>query len=381
MNRTHHILTRLFGLLFLAGGLAGCIREDLSDCPVMPPEPEPEPTVGTLKLALTYKMHNVQENGAYIDLFGRQVRKVDVFVFDEDGYLVSRITDEAAPQFTDNYTKEIELPGGDYRLVVWGNQYDDETTHTCLDSDASLDRSHLELLALTRGSNDTRSSGDDDTPPAAPVCHIPMLTDSLFHGATPSLLTVENGREAAATIDLMKNRNDVRLVVRWKPEGQDTPCTRPEHARTVSATLTDNNARYDFLNRILPLQEPVCYLPGRFHERYDVLFHPDAEVCPTQQEHVYVADFSELRLMKDNTEARLTIRQGDHIVYERGLMELITKIEKYRTQEALDREDRYLIELEFACRGHEPESPDPDSWTAITIRVNGWNLVDRPVDL
>lgn len=359
MNRTHHILTRMFGLLLLAGGLAGCIKEDLSDCPVTPPEP----TAGTLKLALTYKMHNVQENGAYVDLFGQQVRKVDVFVFDEAGSLVSQITDEGAPQFTNNYTKEIELPGGDYRVVVWGNQYNDETAHTCLGPDACLDESHLQLLALTRGTD------------------IPMLTDSLFHGATPQPVTVLNGREQLVPIDLMKNRNDVRLIVRWREKDHTEHCTDPEHARAITAELTDNNARYDFMNRVLPLPEPVRYLAGRFHECYNPVFHPEADVYPTEQEHVYVADFSELRLLKDNTAARLRIRQGDQVVYERSLMELITKIEKYRTQEALDREDRYLIELEFECT-HQSEEPDPETaWTAITIRVNGWNLVERPVEL
>ena len=80
---------------------------------------------GTLRLALTYTMHNTQENGTYVDLFSQQVRKVDVFVFDEAGHFVQQITEEAAPKFAENYTKEIELPGGNYQFVVWGNHYED----------------------------------------------------------------------------------------------------------------------------------------------------------------------------------------------------------------------------------------------------------------
>ena len=216
MNKTHHILTFLFGLLFLSGGLTGCIKEDLSDCPppVVPPEPDPDPdpepepapTTGTLKLALTYTMHNTQENGVYADLFNSQVHKVDVFVFDEAGELVQQITDEATPTFADNYTKEIELPGGDYRFVVWGNQYNDETVHDCQGEDACLEDSHMSLLALTRSHD------------------IPMLTDSLFHGATAQPVTVVNGEEQTVGIDLMKNRKDVRVVIRWH-ERKTEHCT------------------------------------------------------------------------------------------------------------------------------------------------------------
>ena len=118
MNKTHHLLLPLFGLLLAMGCFSGCIKEDMSDCPPpVTPEPEPEPTTGTLKLALTYFMHNTQENGEYVDLFSQQVRKVDVFVFDEEGRFLQQITEETTGSFPDNYTKEIELPAGNYQFV------------------------------------------------------------------------------------------------------------------------------------------------------------------------------------------------------------------------------------------------------------------------
>lgn len=392
MNKTHHLLIPLFGLLLAVGCLSGCIKEDMSDCPppfIPEPEPEPEPTTGTLKLALTYFMHNTQENGEYVDLFSQQVRKVDVFVFDQAGQFVQQITEEAAPRFGENYTKELELPAGDYQFVVWGNHYEDETMHNCQTTDVNLDDGRMALLPLV-----SRSVG------------ISMLTDSLFHGMTAQPVTVVNGEDQTIPIDLMKNRNDVRLVVRWREEGHTEYCTHTEHAQSITAEITDNNGTYDFRNNVTDKQD-ITYQPGRFAEWYDPAFHGDARPYPTEQEHVYVADFSELRLMLDNKDAQLIIRQGDQIVYQRGLMDLITRIEKYRTQEALDREDRYLIELEFPCK-HESEEPDPDPdpdpdpepepepdpdpeptpdpepeepWTAITITINGWNLVDRPVEL
>lgn len=394
MNKTHHLIIPLLGLLLAMGCFSGCIKEDMSDCPPpVTPEPEPEPTTGTLKLALTYFMHNTQENGEYVDLFSQQVRKVDVFVFDEEGRFLQQITEEAAPRFADNYTKEIELPAGDYQFVVWGNHYEDETMHNQSEG-TLLDDGRMALCSVRNGETE-----------------IPMLTDSLFHGMTAQPVTVVNGEDQVIPIDLMKDRNDVRLVVRWREEGHSEYCAHTEHAQSITATITDTNGTYDFRNNVTDKKE-ITYLPDRFADWYDPVFHGDARPYPTELDYCYVADFSELRLMLDNKEAQLVIRQGDRIVYQRGLMDLITRIEQYQTQEALDREDHYLIELEFPCK-HEPEEPDPgpddpdepdnpdnpddpdepdepdypdypepeNPWTAITITINGWNLVDRPVEL
>lgn len=392
MNKTHQLFLLFLGLLLSAGCLTGCIKDDLSDCPINvdpepEPEPEPEPTTGTFRLALTYTMHNTQENGTYVDLFNDQVHKVDVFVFDESGRFIQQITEEAAPQFAENYTKEIELPGGDYQFVVWGNHYEDETVHNYGDITTLLEEGRMTLLQTLSRS-----------------IEIGMLTDSLFHGCTPQTVTVENGKDQVVPIDLMKNRNDVRVVVRWREKGMtEGYCQHTEHAQSITATLTDNNAVHDFLNNIVDKQE-VTYQPGRFPEWYDPFFHGERYVYPTERENVYVADFSELRLMKDNADSRLVIRNADGTtVYEHALTGpdgLITRLEQYQTQEALDREDRYLIELLFECEHEdepgpgldpdpepepEPEpEPDPepeDPWSAITITINGWNLVEKPVEL
>ena len=404
MNKTHQLFLLFLGLLLSAGCLTGCIKDDLSDCPINvepEPEPEPEPTSGTFRLALTYTMHNTQENGTYVDLFSQQVHKVDVFVFDESGRFIQQLTEEAAPQFAENYTKEIELPGGDYQFVVWGNHYEDETVHNYGDITTLLEEGRMTLLQTLSRSTD-----------------IGMLTDSLFHGCTPQTVTVENGKDQIVPIDLMKNRNDVRVVVRWREKGMtEGYCTHTEHAKDITATIIDNNTVYDFLNNIVEKQE-VTYQPGRFPEWYNPPFHGEMEVYPTEQEYVYVADFSELRLMKDNADARLVIHNtnGD-LVYDHALTGpdgLITRLEQYQTQEALDREDRYLIELLFECE-HEDEPDEPDepdgpgtdepdkpdgpgtdepdesddpdtdepdeTWSAITITINGWNLVEKPVEL
>lgn len=398
MNKTHQLFLLFLGLLLSAGCLSGCIKDDLSDCPTnVEPEPEPEPTTGTFRLALTYTIHNTQEDdGTYADLFSQQVRKVDVFVFDETGHFVQQITDETDTQFAENYTKEIELPGGTYQFVVWGNHYEDETTHNYENMDDLLSEGRMTLTQTQT----TRST------------NIKLLTDSLFYGRTLEKITINNGEDQVVPIDLMKNRNDVRVVVRWREKGMtEGYCQHPEHADNIVAILKDNNATQNFLNRIVDKEE-VNYLPGRFPEWYDPLFHGERKVYPTERENVYVADFSELRLIQNNADARLVIYKANGTkVYDHALTGpdgLITRLEEYQTQEALDREDRYLIELLFECEHEdEPDEPDDpgtdepddpgtdepddpgidptpvpeDPWSAITITVNGWNLVEKPVEL
>ena len=124
-----------------------------------------------------------------------------MFVFDEAGHFVQQITEEAAPKFAENYTKEIELPGGNYQFVVWGNHYEDETDHNYDDEADLLNEGRMTLTQTAR------------------TTEIEMLTDSLFHGCTPQQVTVVNGEDQVVPIDLMKNRNDVRVVVRWREKG------------------------------------------------------------------------------------------------------------------------------------------------------------------
>lgn len=353
MNHTHRLITFLCGVL-LAAGFCGCIKEDLSGCP----------TAGKLDVELTYTLHNTTDaDGNPVDLFAQQVHRVEVFVFDAQGRYVKTVTDDepnrsavrsSRAAHAGTYHKQIELPTGEYRLVVWGNRYDRESV-----------ASGTERLETGRVSLRQLASTDQVT----------LLSDSLFHGMTAQAVTVKNGEEQTVPVSLTKDRNDVRLVVRYRAKGQTEVSTYPIPASQTTAYLTDHNGTYDFTNAVASAQT-FTYQPGRFGPEYDKAFHGllPAGAYPTEQDYCYVADFSCLRLMKDHTDARIVVNRKGTEVYSRSLMELITKVEKYRTQEALDREDRYLIELLL-------EYDPADANTLISISINGWNVVDRDIDL
>ena len=353
MNKTHTYL--LAAVVGLASCLTGCIKEDFSDCPpeeVIPPDPTPEAN-GSLTLQLSYRMHTTQENGAYVDLFNDEVRKVDVFVFDEKGEYVQTVERVAEPLFAENYETTLTLPEGSYQFVVWGNHYHDETNHS-----------------------------DPDT----------------------------------------RNLEACRMWLTAAHEGETGYCDVPAHFSNVSARIVTYTYAGDFYNEPYLRGDSLILLPGDLQpaERYDSAFYA-GKTAPDKATS-YKADFAVMRLTPQ-TEDYLQLFQGDSLVYERPIMDFLSRVEEYRTQEGLDREDAYLIELLFACEhpGEGPDAPDPDEpgggdepdnpgggdhpgggdnpggggdpdypdypdpepeWGAlISFKVNGWNFIDREIDI
>lgn len=377
MNKT--LTTILASASFLAMTLAGCIKEDFSDCPpdVIPPDTVPEEK-GLLTLQLSYLMHNTVENGTYADLFNDQVRKVDVFVFDDKGEYVQTVEEQANALFPEDYETTLTLPEGNYRFVVWGNHFHDETDHSDPETHV-LDECRMWLTAALEGKTE-------------------LLTDSLFYGSELQPVEVVAGEESVVPIDLMKVRNDVRVLVRWREKGQkEGYCSVPAHFSNLTAQIVTYTMAGDFYNNPLTPRDSLILLPGDFSPsaRYDSVFYENRQ-APAADE-TYKADFAVMRLTPQ-TEDYLALYQGDSLVYQRPIMDFLSRVEEYRTQEGLDREDAYLIELLFECEhpGDEPDKPDPDpdpdrpgprpdptpEWgTLISFRVNGWNFIDREIDI
>ena len=88
---------------------AGCINEDMSDCP---PEFNTE---------LTFSYSGDSRDP---EMFSRMIGGVTLFVFDRTGgqYLLEKTIGRAD---LDKFRgTQLYLPGGDYRLVCWGNAFD-----------------------------------------------------------------------------------------------------------------------------------------------------------------------------------------------------------------------------------------------------------------
>ncbi len=365
--------------LCLVGVLAGCIKEDFSDCP-SPVPPVSEDEGGWLDLNLSYTMHNRMEDGGYADRFAEEIKKVDVFVFDQEGSFVtgeSREVERTGGK--EPYSHAVRLPEGDYQVVVWGNR--NEAEAACLVGPGST----IETALLSFGDEKRRGL-------------VRLLSDSLFHGMTEKPFPVVAGERRSVSVELMKNRKDIRLLVRRREKGadKDSFCADSSHFDNLNALIIDDNGTYDFSNR--PKSgDSIAYVGGDFPnaERYDAAFHPEGKL--PFAERTFKRDFSVQRLMVDNRPT-LNLYRGTSRVYSYPLLRLIQRVKEYATQEDLDREDRFLIELLFECdhpeEPEEPEEPkdpedpeDPEEprperpWRLISVSVNGWNFIEKDIEL
>ena len=96
MKYTKYILS----LMFLAS-LNGCIKEDMSDCP------------GNCTLKFSYVGDGTTQ------IFQDKIHKVDMYVFDSDGMLLSSHPISEAD--VKKQSTELNLPVGDYQIVTVGN--------------------------------------------------------------------------------------------------------------------------------------------------------------------------------------------------------------------------------------------------------------------
>lgn len=88
---------------------AGCIKEDMSDCP---------PEVNT---ELTFSYTGDENDAA---MFSKMIDRVTVFVFNSsDGlHILTKTVDRAA--LRERQGTDLYLPAGDYRIVSWANAFD-----------------------------------------------------------------------------------------------------------------------------------------------------------------------------------------------------------------------------------------------------------------
>lgn len=103
MKYTKYILS----LMFLAS-LNGCIKEDMSDCP------------GNCTLKFSYVGDGTTQ------IFQDKIHKVDMYVFDSDGMLLSSHPISEAD--VKKQSTELNLPVGDYQIVTVGNTYNTEVS-------------------------------------------------------------------------------------------------------------------------------------------------------------------------------------------------------------------------------------------------------------
>lgn len=161
-------LSKTLYLLTALALLAGCINEDMSDCP--PP----------YNTELTFSYSGDQEEP---EMFSRMIGRVTLHVFDRTGgqhVLEKTIGKTDLDEFQGT---QLYLPSGDYRIVCWGNAFD---ATELLPGSLSAGRVHAPAYASGDkiATNDHLYYGDYDiTVPAAGNGSGNVTGDIPFRGA------------------------------------------------------------------------------------------------------------------------------------------------------------------------------------------------------
>lgn len=299
---------------------SGCIKEDLSEC-----------NPGVL-LKYDYSL-----NPEHSNLFGEEVGKVTVFVFDENGLYYDRFS-EAGSHLTNDWQMRLPLPPGNYTTVTWGGALgtyrigETNADETAFQSELKKGVTHIDNFMLT---------AEKDGQPLAQL-------DDLYHGKAD--VTSVYQPETATTVDLMKNTKHLTVTVEDQTVGRDRTGTDDT---PYEVYCTGTNARYLADNSFGMKAETITNRP------YDTYTIPGKAISELDLLRLVIG--RPFRLVVNDREGKK--------VFDKDLVEAMMATGNFKTQEDFDRELDYNVVITM------------DKNVVVTITINGWVVVDIEPDL
>jgi len=312
---------------------SSCIRDGLDECP----DPHGE-YYSYIKFVYDYNM-------SFEDLFHRQVSKIDLFLFDENGLYMQKLSDRAPNGSTFNKGYIMGLPE-DYKdvtqFVAFPGIYEDQLNVTnMIPGQSTINDLYVRL-------NDRNDN------------IVNQEIKPLWHGNIAAARTKVN-RNDTTVISLTKNTNKIRIVL------QSLIDTLDVNVNDFSFELQSVNGSYDSYNT--PADDSVW-----FYEPYFTYNDDEAGA---------VAELNTMRLMSDR-ENYLVISYLSNDMIDINLNRYLNalKLQEYTTmslQEYMDREDEYKIIIFLTKTGIDDPDPNPDTqtWVATKISINSWNVRDQ----
>ncbi|MEF9923073.1 MAG: FimB/Mfa2 family fimbrial subunit [Muribaculaceae bacterium] len=320
----------LIAIIALAAIQSGCMKEDYSDCPKN----------GVIKVKVFFTKHN----DGNIDLFEKEVTKVDMFFFNKKGTLVSHIIDTNGP-FVNGYTKEVKLIEGEYNVVVWANLFEDTKIEGINVDEICYDKARLNVVTEEINKN-------------LVVRNIPT---TLFHSEVA--FTVKNGGEILVDAPLTLDTKNINISVNFQKR-DGTTCPKEEHTEPLKTFIKAQNGQYRFDNSLTNLNW-ITYL------EHNALPWTGS----IEKEPLYRCTFRTHRLIVGAKDLlTINIHHNDNTenpIYERSLVALIQLLSQYASQDALDRERTFNIDINITCETHMVGS----------IYINGWLVVEYGEDV
>ena len=329
MHFKFSILYRYAGIVILAwvlsGLVAGCVKEDFSDCPT-----------GSYSVAFEYVNHTGAE---HYNRFCTDVYRVDLYVFDSAGYFVKCITNNGAP-FAEDFRIEPELSEGSYTLVAWGNISDEVIIRPVFVSGkTTIEEGVLLLKAIENQSVNKK------------------LT-SIFHAIKE--VTVNGSTDKTDILSFTKNENQLNLTVKWF-EKSGIPCIHRCTEGVRTRVVDPKGATYKFDNSVVASSNELTYYP------YQSVNNDTRTQLADVFSLMRLVEGEKLILLIERLMPDGTIKE----LYRTDLIELIRMHPYVYTQSELDRQDVYEIEISLI----DDLDGDTDTYMQTAIIIAGWKII------
>ena len=318
---------KILTLAVLAGAMASCdsvLDFNEGDC--------------SIEYRVKFKYdYNMEKASA----FSKQVKTVTLYAFDEAGNFVYQKTDEGEILADENYSMTVDIEPGDYHLVTWAGLDDQSFAVPVLIPGVSK-LPQLTVKTLRNGSI-TRAEGEKEQ------YVVEKELSPLWHGDIRKQAFTRSGRQQVTTIDLVKNTNNIRIVIAQVNRTPDKPVTRALQENNFRYRIYDDNGFMNYDNSLLKdnllTYKPFVTYRSTVSTR---AFTPDKD----SEYQALIAEISVARLLESQTPElyinnevlkQPLLSNGSLISYLNLL-----RLERYKDmplQEYLDREDTYSLML------------------------------------
>ena len=310
---------------------------------------------------MTYRVRfRYDRNLKFADAFASEVESVTLCLFDEQGRIVWRKTEQGEALKAEGYAMEVDVAPGTYDLVAWCG---------CTDRNSfAIPAGPVRKQEWTATLNRDRASDG---------AFVREDLDRLYHGYLPAQLFAKAEEGVFTyTMPLTKDTNNVRVVLQ-QLSGEAMARDR------FTFRITAENGRMDWNNELLS-DEPITYYAWHQQSGTAGVDVPDMPGTITSLSAV-VAELTTARLtVRDRTRAAgddfpderrmyLTVSDNDtqRVVARVPLVDyaLMVKGENRRDmddQEFLDRMDEYNLVFVLDANMR---------WVSMSVNIHSWKLV------
>lgn len=349
---THTLMAVMVMFLFLFTSCNGFVYDEEGDCSV------------TYSLKFRYDM-----NLKWADAFANEVKSVYLYAFDEDGVLVWKNSEAGAVLAQPDYSMNLDLPAGHYRLLAWCGLENGKERESFEVPETTVGVTRIDDVTCQMNVDE----GEDG------MAHSDRYLDFLFHGVIDVELPEDvDGGHYTYIMPLVKNTNHIRIILQ-QLSGEDLDVD------DFNFKIEDSNGFMASDNSLLADNRMVMYRPWAVTSgtagvgKDDVSPHSRAIV----NVNGVIADFSVGRMMDGHYRSMyltITNKDGELVakvpVIDYALLSKEYYEEAYghrmSNQEFLDREDEYV--LTFFLDSNR-------KWNSTSILIHSWRIVLHNVDL